>query len=53
VTVSVTDKYGRSVTGLTKVHLDSFDDKVKQQIAHFTDDDSPVSLGIVYTYQVL
>ena len=48
VTVSVTDPYGRFVTGLGKDHFDVFDDKVKQQIAHFTDDDSPVSLGIVY-----
>ena len=48
LTVSVTDAYGRFVTGLGKDHFDVFDDKVKQQIAHFTDDDSPVSLGIVY-----
>src|SRR2546427_1266017 len=48
VTVSVTDPYGRFVTGLGKDHFDVFDDKVKQKIAHFTDDDSPVSLGIVY-----
>ncbi|HKP87613.1 MAG TPA: VWA domain-containing protein [Blastocatellia bacterium] len=48
VIVSVTDPYGRFVTGLTKDHFDIFDDKVKQQIAHFTDEDSPVSLGIVY-----
>jgi Ca-activated chloride channel family protein len=48
VIVSVTDPYGRFVTGLSKDHFDIFDDKVKQQIAHFTDEDSPVSLGIVY-----
>src|ERR1051325_9483143 len=48
VIVSVTDPYGRFVTGLGKDHFDVFDDKVKQQIAHFTDEDSPVSLGIVY-----
>ncbi|MEK6304449.1 MAG: VWA domain-containing protein [Acidobacteriota bacterium] len=48
VIVSITDPYGRFVTGLTKDHFEVFDDKVKQQIAHFTDDDSPVSLGIVY-----
>jgi Ca-activated chloride channel family protein len=48
VTISVTDPYGRFVTGLGKDHFDVFDDKVKQQIAHFTDDDAPVSLGIVY-----
>ena len=48
VIVSVTDPYGRFVTGLGKDHFDLFDDKVKQQIAHFTDEDAPVSLGIVY-----
>jgi len=48
VSVSVTDPYGRFVTGLAKDHFDVYDDKVKQQIAHFTDDDAPVSLGIVY-----
>jgi Ca-activated chloride channel homolog len=48
VTVSVTDPYGRFVTGLGKDHFELFDDKVKQQIEHFTDDDAPVSLGIVY-----
>jgi Ca-activated chloride channel family protein len=48
VTVSVTDSYGRFVTGLQKNHFEVYDDKVKQQIVHFTDDDAPVSLGIVY-----
>jgi Ca-activated chloride channel homolog len=48
IIVSVTDPYGRFVTGLGKDHFDIFDDKVKQQIAHFTDEDAPVSLGIVY-----
>jgi len=48
VIISVTDPYGRFVTGLGKDHFEIFDDKVKQQIAHFTDEDAPVSLGIVY-----
>ena len=48
VIVSVTDPYGRFVTGLGRDHFEVFDDKVKQQISHFTDDDAPVSLGIVY-----
>lgn len=48
VIISVTDSYGRFVTGLGKDHFEVFDDKVKQQIAHFTDEDAPVSLGIVY-----
>src|SRR5689334_1171989 len=36
VMISVTDPYGRFVTGLAKDHFEVFDDKVKQQIAHFT-----------------
>jgi Ca-activated chloride channel family protein len=48
VTVTVTDTYGRFVTGLTKDHFEVYDDRVKQQIAHFSDEDAPVSLGIVY-----
>ncbi|HKQ07356.1 MAG TPA: VWA domain-containing protein [Blastocatellia bacterium] len=48
VLVSVTDTYGRFVTGLTQDHFDLFDDKVKQHIHHFTDEDAPISVGIVY-----
>jgi len=48
VMVSVTDTYGRFVTGLTQDHFDLFDDKVKQRIDHFTDEDAPISVGIVY-----
>jgi Ca-activated chloride channel homolog len=47
-TVTVTDSYGRFVTGLRKEHFEVYDDKVKQEIAHFSDEDAPVSLGIVY-----
>jgi Ca-activated chloride channel homolog len=48
VIVTVTDPYGRFVTGLGKDHFEVYDDKVQQQISHFTDEDSPVSLGIIY-----
>ncbi|MCI0485121.1 MAG: VWA domain-containing protein [Blastocatellia bacterium] len=48
VIISVTDLYGRFVTGLNKDHFEVFDDKVKQEIAHFSDADAPVSIGIVY-----
>jgi len=46
--ITVTDSYGRFVTGLAKEHFDVFDERVKHQIAHFSDADAPVSLGIVY-----
>ena len=48
VTISVTDALGRFVTGLDKAQFEVYDDKVKQQIVHFTDEDAPVSIGIVY-----
>jgi Ca-activated chloride channel family protein len=48
VTVTVTDTYGRFVTGLQKEHFQVYDDKIEQDIAHFSDEDTPVSLGIVY-----
>ena len=49
MTVSVTDPYGRFVTGLGKEHFEVFDEKVKQQVALFTDEDAPVSLGLLPT----
>ncbi|HZS03922.1 MAG TPA: VWA domain-containing protein [Blastocatellia bacterium] len=48
LTVTVTDPYNRLVTGLDKDHFEIFEDKVKQNIQFFNDDDSPVSLGIIF-----
>jgi Ca-activated chloride channel family protein len=48
VNVTVMDPYGRFVTGLDKSNFEIFDDKVKQDIVFFSDDDAPVSLGIIY-----
>ncbi|MCI0486069.1 MAG: VWA domain-containing protein [Blastocatellia bacterium] len=48
VTVTVMDKLGRLVAGLDKDNFEIYDDGVKQEIAHFADDDAPLSLGIVY-----
>ena len=46
--VTVTDAYNRLVTGLDRNHFEIFEDKVKQEIAFFSDDDAPVNLGIVF-----
>src|ERR1700748_3283386 len=35
--VTVTDSLGRIVTGLKKEHFEIYDDKVQQEIAHFTE----------------
>ncbi|MGE0127841.1 MAG: VWA domain-containing protein [Blastocatellales bacterium] len=48
LTVTVTDAYNRLVTGLDKQHFEVFEDKVKQDISFFNDDDAPVSLGIIF-----
>lgn len=48
LTVSVTDRFDRLITGLTKEQFEVYDDKVKQEIEHFTDVDRPVSIAIVY-----
>jgi Ca-activated chloride channel homolog len=48
LTVSVNDKLGRFVAGLTKEDFEIFDDKIKQDIVFFSDDDAPISLGLVY-----
>jgi Ca-activated chloride channel homolog len=46
--VTVTDPYGRFVTGLDKTQFEVFDDKIKQDISFFSDADAPITLGIVY-----
>ncbi|HKP47965.1 MAG TPA: VWA domain-containing protein [Pyrinomonadaceae bacterium] len=47
VNVIVTDDNGRYVKGLTRDQFALYDEKIKQNIAHFSADASPVSLGIV------
>ncbi len=47
-TVTVTDPNNRLVTGLDRQHFEVFEDKVKQNIEYFNDDDSPLSVGIVF-----
>jgi Ca-activated chloride channel family protein len=46
--VTVTDIYGRFVSGLPKSAFTVVDEKVPQEITFFSDDDAPVSVGIVY-----
>lgn len=48
VHVTVSDPYGRFVTGLDKDHFEIFDDKVQQNIEFFSDDDVPITLGIIF-----
>ncbi|HYG12306.1 MAG TPA: VWA domain-containing protein [Pyrinomonadaceae bacterium] len=46
--VTLTDMYGRFVTGLTKEAFTVYDDKEPQDITFFSDDDAPVSLGVIF-----
>jgi Ca-activated chloride channel family protein len=46
--VTLTDMYGRFVTGLTKEAFTVLDDKEPQEITFFSDADAPVSLGVIF-----
>jgi len=48
LTVTVTDTYGRFVTGLGQNAFTITDDKDQQEITFFSDEDAPVSLGVVF-----
>jgi Ca-activated chloride channel homolog len=47
-TVTVTDTYGRFVSGLSKNAFTVTDEKKPQEITFFSDDDSPVSVGVIF-----
>lgn len=48
VSVTVTDPYGRIVTGLEKSNFQVYDDKVRQKIISFSTQDAPISVGLVF-----
>ena len=48
VPVSVCDPQNRPVTGLEKEHFRVLDDHVEQTITHFSMDDEPVAVGLVF-----
>lgn len=48
LTVTVSDRDGRHVSGLDKSAFTIYDDKVPQQINFFSDADTPVSLAIIF-----
>jgi Ca-activated chloride channel family protein len=47
VRVTVTDSLNRYVVGLEKEHFKVFEDKVEQTVSHFSNDKSPLSVGII------
>jgi Ca-activated chloride channel homolog len=48
VPVTVCDPMNRPVTGLEKEHFKVLDDKVEQTITHFSMDDAPLAVGLVF-----
>jgi Ca-activated chloride channel family protein len=46
--VSVTDREGRAVSGLSKNVFNVFDNKTLQEIHFFSDEDTPASISIVF-----
>lgn len=48
LTVTVTDKQGRYVTGLDRGDFAIYEDDVRQEISFFSDLDAPASVGVVF-----
>ena len=48
VSATVTDHSRRFVTGLEKQHFRIFEDKIEQEIRHFSNEDVPTSIGLLF-----
>lgn len=48
IPVTVTDRTGKTVSGLEKQHFTVFEDSARQDIVHFAAEDAPASIGIVF-----
>src|SRR5262245_19207173 len=48
LSVTVTDRNDRLVTGLDRQHFEVFEGRIKQNIEYFNYEDVPVSVGIVF-----
>ena len=48
LTLTVTDLYGRFVSGLNKNAFSAFDNNQEQEITFFSDADAPASIGILF-----
>ena len=48
LTLTVTDLYGRYVSGLSKNAFSILDNNLEQEITYFSDSDAPVSVGILF-----
>jgi len=48
VNATVTDPYNRLVTGLEAENFRVYEDKVEQEVVHFSSEDVPISIGVVF-----
>jgi Ca-activated chloride channel homolog len=48
VSVTVTDPYGRLVTGLEQSNFRVFEDGSEQEIVRFSSEDVPISIGVIF-----
>jgi len=48
VPVTITDQMDRLITGLDRNNFQLFEGKQQQEIKHFSSEDSPISLGIIF-----
>jgi Ca-activated chloride channel homolog len=48
VPVTITDQMDRLITGLDKNNFQVFEGKQQQEIKHFSSEDAPISLGIIF-----
>src|SRR5713101_848788 len=48
VNVTVTDPYGRLVTGLEQDSFRVFEDGVEQEVVRFSSEDVPISIGVIF-----
>jgi Ca-activated chloride channel family protein len=48
VNATVTDLNNRFVTGLEREHFQVFEDKIEQRISHFSNEDVPASIGLLF-----
>ncbi len=47
LSISVTDQWGRFITGLKSDHFTVYEDDVPQQVKFFSTDDIPISVGLI------
>jgi Ca-activated chloride channel homolog len=48
VNITVTDPYGRLVTGLEQESFRVFEDNTEQEIVRFSSEDVPISIGVIF-----